>query len=223
MSHSGRRTGRHGVVGSDFSRQRREGHACHRSLSSRTGFTAAQRSHAFSWRRWLPAGFVVIAPNHKDATCGSDGASWSGKPELPFRQSTQWNETTFQDRADDIRRLIDAPEGRRSFSAHAWTGRGSALPDIHSVGYTVLGLGGAWQSWKLENVQRHPGALSSTRRMSITRTCAISAPVMYQGGTRDLGVTPHSTADRWAPTIRRPLRSITSSSTRQVILRGPIL
>lgn len=154
------------------------------------GFHGCATQSRFLMEALASAGFVVIAPNHKDATCGSDGASWSGKPELPFRQSTQWNETTFQDRADDIRRLIDALKGDESFRTRVdWSRLGLAG---HSLGgYTVLGLGGAWQSWKLENV-RAILALSPYSAPFVDRRTLpqISAAVMYQGGTRDLGVTP---------------------------------
>ena len=154
------------------------------------GFHGCATQSRFLMEALASAGFVVIAPNHKDATCGSDGASWTGKPELPFRQSSQWNETTFQDRADDIRRLIDALKADAAFGTRVdWSRLGLAG---HSLGgYTVLGLGGAWQSWKLEDV-RAILALSPYSAPFVDRGTLpqISAAVMFQGGTRDLGVTP---------------------------------
>src|SRR2546421_147846 len=62
----------------------------------------------------------------------------------------------------------------------------------HSLGgYTVLGLAGGWPSWKLPEVKAvlalspYCSPLAQKGRLS-----AIKVPVMYQGGTRDLGITP---------------------------------
>jgi predicted dienelactone hydrolase len=62
----------------------------------------------------------------------------------------------------------------------------------HSLGgYTVLGLAGGWASWKDPRVKAvlalSPYCSPFLGRM---RLKGISIPVMYQGGTRDFGITP---------------------------------
>jgi hypothetical protein len=58
-------------------------------------------------------------------------------------------------------------------------------------GYTVLELGGAWRGWKDPRVKAvlalSPYAAPFIWRKTLS---GIDAPVMYQGGTRDYGITP---------------------------------
>jgi len=154
------------------------------------GFHGCATQSRFLMEALASAGYVVFAPNHKDATCGSDGSSWKGKPELSFRQPGQWSEATFWDRADDIRRLIDGLKADEAFRTRVdWSRLGLTG---HSLGgYTVLGLGGAWKTWELPNVRAILALSPYSAPFVDHRTLSqISAPVMYQGGTRDLGVTP---------------------------------
>jgi hypothetical protein len=62
----------------------------------------------------------------------------------------------------------------------------------HSLGgYTVLGLAGAWPSWKLPQVKAvvalSPYCLPFIKQNTLAN---IGLPIMYQGGTRDYGITP---------------------------------
>lgn len=62
----------------------------------------------------------------------------------------------------------------------------------HSLGgYTVLGLAGAWQSWKLPKV-RAVLALSPYANPYVHHgdLAGLGCPVMYQTGTLDLGIAP---------------------------------
>jgi predicted dienelactone hydrolase len=62
----------------------------------------------------------------------------------------------------------------------------------HSLGgYTVLGLAGGWASWKDPRVKAVL-ALSPycSPFLGRARLKDVSVPVMYQGGTRDFGITP---------------------------------
>jgi pimeloyl-ACP methyl ester carboxylesterase len=62
----------------------------------------------------------------------------------------------------------------------------------HSLGgYTVLGLAGAWPSWKLEGVKAALALSPYSQAFLVHKTLqGLSAPVMYQGGTLDFGETP---------------------------------
>jgi predicted dienelactone hydrolase len=62
----------------------------------------------------------------------------------------------------------------------------------HSLGgYTVVGVAGAWPEWKLAAVKAVL-ALSPYSQPSLAHGTidGVSVPVMYQGGTRDYGITP---------------------------------
>jgi predicted dienelactone hydrolase len=136
------------------------------------------------------AGYLVLAPNHRDATCNGGEATWRGKPEQPLGQPGGWNDSTYRDRADDIRRLLDALRTDDRFRTRIdWNRVGLAG---HSLGgYTVVGLAGGWSSWRLSGIKAvlalSPYAQPFTQHRTLS---GLSVPVMYQGGTRDLGVTP---------------------------------
>lgn len=62
----------------------------------------------------------------------------------------------------------------------------------HSLGgYTVLGLAGAWPTWKLPGVKAVI-AMSPYCQPYLAggNLSSLGIPVMYQGGTRDFGITP---------------------------------
>ena len=58
----------------------------------------------------------------------------------------------------------------------------------HSLGgYTVLGLAGAWPSWTLEDVRAVVAMSPYVRPYShVNGVARLKAPVLYQGGTRDV-------------------------------------
>jgi pimeloyl-ACP methyl ester carboxylesterase len=62
----------------------------------------------------------------------------------------------------------------------------------HSLGgYTVVGLAGGWASWKLPGVKAVLALSPYTDPFLVHRTLSgVSTPIMYQGGTLDLGITP---------------------------------
>jgi predicted dienelactone hydrolase len=146
-------------------------HGCHtQSLALTEGLAAA--------------GYLVAAPNHADAACGGDGAAL----QTPFAQPELWTDQTYADRADDLARLLLGLSSAGlpiDFARVALVG--------HSLGgYTVLGTAGAWPHWRLPGLSAvlalspycqpftfHAGALAG-----------MGVPIMYQGGTRDLGITP---------------------------------
>lgn len=154
------------------------------------GFHGCATQSRFLTEALAAAGYLVFAPNHRDALCGGGEKSASNRPELSFRDAREWNDATYRDRADDIRRLIDALRSDQRFKKRAdWSRLGLAG---HSLGgYTVLGLAGAWPSWKLANVKAVLALSPYCEPFVDHRAVAqIVVPVMYQGGTRDLGITP---------------------------------
>ncbi len=154
------------------------------------GFHGCATQSRFLAAALVDAGYIVFAPNHRDATCDGGAGRWRDPPEESFGRPMAWSEQTYASRADDIRRLVDALK-----QDEAWRGRidWSRLGLVgHSLGgYTVLGLAGAWPGWKLAGVKAVL-ALSPYVQPYLARGSlgGLSAPVMYQGGTYDLFMTP---------------------------------
>jgi pimeloyl-ACP methyl ester carboxylesterase len=154
------------------------------------GFHGCATQSRFLMQAFASNGYLVFAPNHRDAACGGGAASWLAKPEVPFRAPQNWDDTSYRDRADDIRRLLDAIRTDERFKGRVDLSR-VALAGHSLGGYTVLGLCGAWPVWRLAGVKAvlalSPYAQPFVQHHTLG---GLSAPVMYQGGTRDFGITP---------------------------------
>jgi predicted dienelactone hydrolase len=162
------------------------------------GFHGCATQSRFLAAAFASAGYVVLAPNHRDATCAGGTGHFADPPTLPFGNPSAWDETTYRDRADDIRRLIAALEADASWQARIdWSRLGLAG---HSLGgHTVLGLGGAWPGWRLSGVKAVLALSPYSQPFVAHQTLkGLSAPVMYQGGTRDPGITPAVSKPRGA-------------------------
>jgi predicted dienelactone hydrolase len=96
-----------------------------------------------------------------------------------------WTEHDYRDRADDIRHVVTTLRTSRRFRGIADASR-LALAGHSLGGYTVLGLGGAWPSWRLGGVRAilalTPYSLPFQRSGGLKN---LAAPVMYQTGTLD--------------------------------------
>ena len=151
------------------------------------GYHGCNTQSTFLMTALANAGYVVVSPNHKDAVCAGGLLQ---RPEEPFQNPGAWNDATYAERRDDVVRLIDALRTNNEWRDRInWSAIGLAG---HSLGgYTVLGLAGGWPTWKLKGV---------TAVLALSPYCepflrhgklgSIGIPVMFQGGTRDLGITP---------------------------------
>jgi predicted dienelactone hydrolase len=150
------------------------------------GFHGCATQSRFLTSAFAAAGYLVFAPNHRDATCDG-GSSWFSSPEVGFQAYKDWSETTYRDRADDIRGLIAALKTDERWRDRADWSRLGLMG--HSLGgYTVLGLAGAWSGWALDGVKvKAVLALAPYSAPFIWRRslAALTAPVMYQGGSLD--------------------------------------
>lgn len=154
------------------------------------GFHGCATQSRFLMEAFARAGYLVAAPNHRDATCHGGAQGCGDRPAVPFKQPELWNADSYRDRADDLRSLLDALRADPRFAPRADFSRIGLVG--HSLGgYTVLGLAGAWPGWKLDGV-RAVLALSPYSQPFVQHHTlgGLDAPVMYQGGTRDFGVTP---------------------------------
>jgi len=152
------------------------------------GFHGISTQSTFLTAALAENGYLVVAPNHQDSLSKGLGMNW--RPEAGFGQPGQWTDKTYHDRADDIRALVKALHDEEPWSTMIDWSR-FALAGHSLGGYTVLGLAGGWPSWKLPEVKAVL-ALSPYANPFLPqhRLSAIGIPVMYQGGTRDIGITP---------------------------------
>jgi predicted dienelactone hydrolase len=154
------------------------------------GFHGCATQSRFLATAFAASGYVVFAPNHRDATCAGGSGRLIDRPAVPFAEPRAWDETTYRDRGEDIRRLVAALAADATWQERVdWSRLGLAG---HSLGgYTVLGLGGAWPGWKLGGVKAVLALSPYAQPFVAHQTLqGLAAPVMYQGGTRDLGITP---------------------------------
>ena len=162
------------------------------------GFHGRNTQSEFLMRAIAQAGYLVIAPNHSDAAltgsqAGSHVSSQSisqSRSKESFRQPENWSDATYIDRRDDITKLVSALHCDANFeSLIDW--KRIALAGHSLGGYTVLGLAGAWPSWKLPGVKAVLAMSPYCQPYLVSGNLAsLDMPVMYQGGTRDFGITP---------------------------------
>ena len=154
------------------------------------GFHGCATQSRFLMEAFAKAGYTVFAPNHRDATCHGGEGSWLEWPSIPFRDPIRWSDSEFRDRADDIRRLLDAIRTDERFRGRVDLSR-LGLAGHSLGGYTVLGLAGAWPSWRLPGAKAVLALSPYSQPFIVHRTLrGLSAPIMYQGGSRDFSITP---------------------------------
>jgi predicted dienelactone hydrolase len=155
------------------------------------GFGGCNTQSIFLMEGLAQNGYLVLAPNHKDATCAGDSEWVPNRPEQPFRDAAQWTDATYKDRAADIEVLLDAVLKEKTFAGVAVDGARIGIAGHSLGGYTALGLAGGWKSWKDPRIKAVLALSPYCGPFLSKGTLAqITAPVMYQGGTRDLGTTP---------------------------------
>jgi len=157
------------------------------------GFTGCNTQSGFLMEAFARAGYFVLAPNHDDARCGTarNHSLADLRPDQPFRDEKQWSDETYKIRASDIRAVLDAALREKSFEGVPVNGKRVGIAGHSLGGYTALGMAGAWPSWKDPRI-RAVLALSPycTPYVAKGDLGHLKIPVMYQGGTLDLGITP---------------------------------
>jgi predicted dienelactone hydrolase len=154
------------------------------------GFHGCATQTRFLMEALAADGFLVFAPNHRDATCGGGEASWLEKATTPFGKPGSWSEASYRDRGEDVRKLVAAIGKDAVYGPRADLTR-LGLAGHSLGGYTVLGLAGAWPVWNFAGVKAAL-ALSPYAQPFLAHGTlgGLAAPVMYQGGTADFGITP---------------------------------
>jgi predicted dienelactone hydrolase len=154
------------------------------------GFGGCAKQSTFLTEALAAHGYWVFAPNHRDARCGRGQLRGPGLPQEPFGNPLRWSDKTFADRRDDICAIQQALATSPEFAGRVDLGRLGYIG--HSLGgYTVVGLAGGWASWRTPGAKAVLALSPYVQPYLVHKTLGgLSAPVMYQGGTLDVGITP---------------------------------
>lgn len=151
------------------------------------GYRGCNTQSSFLMRALAADGYVVLAPNHHDASCGKLGGP---KPEERFIRPNDWSAKTYEDRKNDMVAVLDAVRQQVPWT-NLVDGKKIGLVGHSLGGYTVLGLAGGWEGWKLPDIKAvlalSPYCEPFIRHGALDR---VTAAVMLQGGSLDLGITP---------------------------------
>lgn len=154
-------------------------------------------------------GYIVMAPDHQDASCSVDGTGGGlalKASEVSLLEPQKWTESTHADRRRDIEAVIDyaleKSDWRELIDASKIGGVGHSLG-----GYTMLGMAGAWSSWKASRLRAillfSPYAMPFLTQERLAR---VRVPVMYQGAQFDIAITPFLKGNQGAYALGRSNR-----------------
>ena len=161
------------------------------------GFGGCAQQSATLTRSLAEAGYAVLAPNHKDEGCeryrgNLADALGAGRmrPDRPFTHAAAWGPETEIDRYHDLEALLHFALSHAPYRDAIDQGRIGVMG--HSLGgYAALGLAGAWPSWRDPRIKAALALSPYAAPFVVSkRLGAIAIPVMYQTGTRDIGIGP---------------------------------
>jgi predicted dienelactone hydrolase len=146
-------------------------------------------------------GYIVAAPDHADALLCHTIPSPPPQHQPPqpnvFKPDT-WDDTTFADRRRDIADVIDALLTSSEFGP-AVDPQNIGLAGHSLGGYTVVGVAGGWPTWLDRRIRAVLALSPYVMPFQVRKTLGdVRVPLMYQGGTLDIGITPFLKGDRGA-------------------------
>jgi predicted dienelactone hydrolase len=153
-------------------------------------------------------GYVVIAPDHADARLcrisPSPRHDWALPHQPPIGKPAAWDETARSDRRDDVEASIDAAL-RDSDLSRVIDTQQIGLAGHSLGGYTVVGMVGGWPSWLDARIRAVLAMSPYVMPFQVSRTLGnVRVPLMYQGGTLDVGITPFLTSPQGAFAAANP-------------------
>lgn len=164
------------------------------------GFGECARQSSFLTSYLADQGYIVVAPSHRDENCrgGFGGGALSSMrsaekdwPERSFKKPEAWNDKTESDRKEDVLFAVSSMLDDRQYAKYVDTKR-MGLIGYSLGGYTVLGVAGAWPSWKDGRFKAVLALSPYVAPYMVQHTLKyIDIPVMYQAGTRDGEATPY--------------------------------
>ena len=141
-------------------------------------------------------GYVVAAPDHADAAiCHTvpppRGSKPSPQPAQPnIFAPDAWDDSSRVDRRQDIEAVIDELLKNEEF-AKVIDPQKIGLAGHSLGGYTVVGIAGGWQSWIDPRIRAVLALSPYVMPFQVKNTLGnVHVPLMYQGGTLDVGITP---------------------------------
>jgi len=161
------------------------------------GFGGCAQQSATLTRALAAAGYAVLAPNHRDEACerymGNLSAALGAgqmQPEQPFTQPAAWSDRTEAGRRDDLEAVLQFALSHAPYKDAIDRNRIGVMG--HSLGgYAALGLAGAWPSWRDPRIKAALALSPYAAPFIVAGTLGgIAVPVMYQTGTRDIGIGP---------------------------------
>jgi predicted dienelactone hydrolase len=156
------------------------------------GYLGASDQSIFLTESCARAGYILAAMNHTDALLNRR----TRRMEPPrFEDFANWTDDKYRDRKDDVVALLNQMLEWNGQSDSPWEKRitTEAIGGMgHSLGgYTLLGMAGGWESWTEPRLRAvvllSPFAQPYGERGDLAN---VSIPVMLQGGTFDIGITP---------------------------------
>lgn len=153
------------------------------------GYLGAGDQSIFLTEALARAGYVVAALDHADAS-----RAQSRREPPQFADAASWDDEKFRDRASDLRALLDHVLERSRDSRDRLHGRVDAArvgAIGHSLGgYALLGVAGARPAWRDERIRAFALLSPFVAPFAKRTALGVSAPVMLQGGTLDVFITP---------------------------------
>jgi predicted dienelactone hydrolase len=164
------------------------------------GFGGCGTQSVFFTEELARHGYVVAAPDHRDAVCGVDGRSSLRfiTPDESFSHPERWTEMTHSNRRSDLRLTSQWVLKSAEFASQIDPDRIGVAG--HSLGgYTALGLVGGWKSWKDDRLKAALlFAPYAAPFVGHGRLSSVTVPVMYQTADRDLLITPSAVRAAYA-------------------------
>ncbi len=156
------------------------------------GFGGCGLQSVFFTEELARHGYIVVAPDHKDALCTVDrtGQLKPISTDQSLFKPEEWTKTSNLDRKNDLSATLDFLLTNSEFTQHIDATRVGAVG--HSLGgYAVFAMAGGWDTWKDDRIKTillfspyiHPFLNNKT-------IGDVRVPVMYQGAQLDLFVTP---------------------------------
>lgn len=150
------------------------------------GFGGCETQSSNLLKSFAESGYYVVAVRHQDARCG---AASRALPEEKFGEPESWSAETYKDRRDDMRAVLAALKADPALKDKVNFDKIGLVG--HSLGgYTVLALAGGWPEWKMEGVKAVVALSPYCTPFAASGTLAAVSNVQFQGGVRDIGVTP---------------------------------
>lgn len=156
------------------------------------GYLGVSDQSIFITEACARAGYIVASMNHQDALVN---IFQPGQDPPKFAEFAKWTDAKYRDRHDDIVALVD-------YLLELNGTKDSPLQDRidpkliggvgHSLGgYTMLGLAGGWKSWHEPRIKALVLFSPLAQPYAVNgKLNNVSIPVMIQGGTFDIPITP---------------------------------